>query len=179
MWIPVIGYEQFYHISDGLNVKALEQKSIAKDGRRMNHRKEKILKPYISKGENRYYNVKFRKINGCKEKTFMLHRLLAIHFIPNPDNKPHVNHINGIKTDNRIENLEWVTRSENAKHSIKIGLQIPFKGEENGCSKLTEKQVLEIREIGKSKTLKEIANTYGVSITLVSDILNRKIWKHI
>lgn len=179
IWVPIIGHECFYEISNTLKVKSLEQKGLGKDGRRLNHRKEKILKPYISKGVNRYYNVKLRKEKGQKEKTYMLHRLIALHFIPNPLNLPVVNHINGIKTDNRLENLEWCTRSENAKHSIRIGLQIPFKGEENGCSKLTEEQVLEIRSIGKTKTLKNIASMYGVSYTTIWNVIKRKKWSHI
>lgn len=74
------------------------------------------------------YKILGTKVNkfGYKEvalskdgrtKTVLLHRLIAIHFVPNPDNLPVVNHKNGIKTDNRIENLEWVTRSQNTKHA--------------------------------------------------------------
>lgn len=75
---------------------------------------------------NGYIQIGLRK--NDRQKQFVVHRIVANTFIENPLNKPTVNHINGIKTDNRIENLEWNTQSENIKHSFKMGLSSIPKG---------------------------------------------------
>jgi len=113
-----------------------------------------------------------------------IHRLVAQAFIPNPLNLPQVNHNTktGDKTDNRSWNLEWATDEQNRNHAKKNGLFFKgSKGESHNLSKLTEKEVLEIREIHKNnrKNYKETALKYNVSTATVGKIVVRILWKHI
>lgn len=109
----VIGYEGLYIIDNLCNVVSLPKVQ----GRRV-HNKYKILTPKLSR--TGYYEVALAR--DGKMRTFLLHRLMAQHFVPNPDNLPQVNHKNGIKTDNRIENLEWCTKRENIIHAFENNL---------------------------------------------------------
>jgi hypothetical protein len=110
-----------------------------------------------------------------------VHRLIAKKFIPNPENKPQVNHKNGIKNDNRVENLEWVTPQENVRHAFGSGLMNSCKGERKPSNKLTEKQVIEIRAkyIPHKYGLVKLAIEYGVRQKTIWSIIKRKKWKHL
>lgn len=100
-------------------INGYENYLISKSGLVYSIKAKKLLKPTIDyKG---YYRVKLYSKGSTK--TFRVHRLVAINYIDNPDNKPQVNHINGIKTDNRVSNLEWATNTENTIHAIKNGLR--------------------------------------------------------
>lgn len=105
-WKDVPGYEGLYAISDLGNIKSFYT--------------NKILKPSIDK----FGYCRFSATKNKKQKTLRIHRLVGELFIPNPENKPQINHKNGIKTDNSKDNLEWVTDSENKKHAYQEGLMI-------------------------------------------------------
>ncbi len=110
-----------------------------------------------------------------KSKSILGHILTAKAWIPNPENLPQVNHKKGIKTDNRIWELEWSTSSHNIKHSFKMGLS--KKGEEHGISKLTNKQVLDIFHSKEKRSC--IMEKYCISLTTVKSIKLGKTWSEI
>lgn len=120
-WRDIAGYEGKYQVSNLGNVRALDF-----------HREGKIETLRQKKCKDGYYQVALSK--DCKAKYFRVHRLVAQAFISNPENKPLINHINGIKTDNMAENLEWCTLLENKHHAIATGLEKNL-GHENHNSK--------------------------------------------
>jgi len=114
-FIDIIGYESLYQISNFGNVKSLPKG----DG---NGNRERLLKIEVQKKSATNYG----RVALCKEgiiKRFQVHRLVAVHFMPNPDNKPFVNHIDNNGENNHILNLEWCTQVENMAHSSKQGRQ--------------------------------------------------------
>lgn len=130
--------------------------------------------------KNGYKNIYLYLKDGTR-KYFKVHRLILNTFSPIKDSENfQVNHINGIKDDNRLENLEWCTRSENLLHAFSIGLEEKPSGEKNPNHKLNFKEVLEICEkIKKKQPILSIANEYNVSKSTISHIKNKRIWKEI
>lgn len=133
---------------------------------------------YQSVNRDGYKVVGLWKDNKSTAKT--VHRLVALAFIPNPENKPCVNHIDGNKQNNHVSNLEWMTYSENTIHSFKNGLQIPLKGEDVSVALHTNEQVHEICKLMEQGLRNiEITQNYGYSKSLLKNIRNGDSWEHI
>jgi hypothetical protein len=151
--------------------------TLYEDGRVFSHKSDRFLKSGGIKG----YRAIFLK-EGGKLRSYLLHRLLAKAFIPNPSDKPQVNHINGRKSDNRLENLEWVTSGENNLHALRTGLRIQPVGESCGAARLNSFQVRRMRfikEIVPKIRNRKLEQLFGCSNANVNSILTRRTWKHI
>ena len=158
IWKDISGYEGLYQVSNMGKVRSLDRTIVYKNGQRHFYR-GKILKP--GKGANGYIYVKLGK-NG---RDTGVHRLVAEAFIPNPDSKPDVNHINGVKSDNRTSNLEWCTRAENMEHCKKV------------LQKQTGRAPIKIRCVETGETfssLSEAAKKYTLNIPHLSEIITKK-----
>jgi hypothetical protein len=174
-WRYIVGYEKLYKINDNGDIIRLARECVDKNGVKKKL-KERILSQ--SKTQEGYLKVCLTK--NKKETTKLVHRLVAEAFIENPENKPQINHKNGIKTDNRLDNLEWCTRSENIKHSYYSKLRKPQIGSSHGISKLKERDVISIRKsLSDGECQYILADIYGVDQSLISKIKTGLIWKHV
>lgn len=163
IWKDILGYEGIYLVSNKGRVK------------RIMHRKNVTNKIINSTKKANDYIFVCLTLNGIN-KDFKTSRLVAIAFIPNPENKPQVNHLNG-KDDNTVESLKWNTSKENIRHAWDTGLSKPKIGELNGNSVLNEKDVLEIRASSLSPL--ELSYKYNVLREQIYKVLRRERWKHI
>lgn len=163
IWKDIPGYNGQYKVSNLGRVKSLKGKV------------ENILKPYLNKDG---YGVLGLFSMPMVQKKHYIHRVVAESFIPNAHNKKEVNHKSGDKMDNRVVNLEWVTKAENLKHAHRTGL-INIKGEGHGRSKLTKQNIAEIRSrLKNGSTQSSLAKEFGVKQPLISKIKLGILWSH-
>ena len=176
VWLPVPCFEHGYMVSDlgrFMSIERIANEPIRNLVRVISQRE---IKPTLNRG--RYLYVTFFKDQKGHSKS--AHRIVAAAFVPNPENKKEVNHINGIKTDNRAVNLEWVTASENAQHAIRTGLKTKI-AEANPSAKLTNAKVKEIRALYEAggTSYAKLAKIYGVGDRAIACIIKRIKWKSV
>lgn len=162
IWKDVPNYEGLYQISNLGRTKSCAHKVKCCGGFRI--QPEKILTNCF---DGNYYHVTLFKNN--KRHILLVHRLVAMAFIPNNENKRTVNHIDGNKLNNNVNNLEWATHSENNKHAFKIGLTVPHDG---GTSKPILEYDLQGNFIREYKSTNEAARILHVSTGNIWSALN-------
>jgi len=170
-WKPIPGFSR-YEASNLGNLRSLNYKKTGK---------VKLIKPAISGG----YLKTMLLSDGGKYYSWNVHKWVALAWL-GPRLEFEVNHKNGLKTDNSVVNLEYCTRSQNVQHAFDNGLILPRKGKDNNLSKLTEQQVIEIREHvknhkGRYYGRKELSAKYGVAECTIKEVVNRRrnIWSHV
>lgn len=165
MWKDIPDYDGDYQESNFGRTKSFK------------NRKEKILKPLLN--DNGYLKVILSK--SGKATYYYIHNLVDMLFIPNPENKPQINHIDGCKLNNHFENLEYLTDKENLDHAVKLGLI--KSGEDNYQAKLTAEQVREIRKLyvkGSSEFgYGGLAKLYNVGKATIEDVVNYRSYKNV
>lgn len=176
-WKFIQGYEGLYEVSTTGQIRSSERKvpMISRHGNPyMMTIHEKLLAPDVS-GE-------YLRVTLCKDgktERLSIHRIVAMTFMSNPENKKHVNHKDGNKYNNAVENLEWSTASENQKHAFETGLQKRTPGTLSPLAALTKEQVQVIRKkyVPRKYTQDRLAEEFGVTRGVIKDLLNGKTYK--
>lgn len=171
---PVVGYEGYYEVSNLGNVYAIDRLVYNSKGYYENRKRKKLTFLYTKHG---YVHVSLSK-NNIKKRV-SVHRIVASAFIPNPENKPQVNHLDLNKKNNKIDNLEWTTALENNRHA-QYNKANCF-GESHHKAKLSVEMVKEIRFIINTGiyTNAEIARVYMVSAANIREAICGKTWKNV
>ncbi len=149
---------------------SLNDYEVTREGQVINKHTGHTLKP---KHNTTHYC--YVRIGG---KNYLIHRLVAEKYIPNPENKPQVNHKDGNKDNNHVDNLEWTTAKENKTHAVDH--ELVASGTQIVHSRLTEEDVRFIRaNAKKTMKIKDLAAKYHVSVRTISNIVNHRTWNHI
>lgn len=168
--VPVEPFNEYYEISNRGRLRVLKG--------RQGTQKGKILKPVANRSTNIRYQYTF-KAPGAQPSTQLVHRMVALAFIPNPDDLPEVNHKDGDGLNNCVDNLEWVTRQENMKQAWETGLM--KRGADNHATKLTDDQIREIRRraTDEGESQRKLALEFGISASHCSNIVSGKARQYV
>lgn len=173
IWVKVKGYEEYYEVSSFGRVRTIEKVIEIKSRAgwsRLHPVRSKIK--VANKTKAGYFTIAL--VVNNKTITTYLHRIIAEAFIANPYSDKVVNHKNGIKSDNRLVNLEWCTSSHNNQHAIDLRLRSPRSGH------LNERSILQIREMVKQGVSNlVIAKLLGVPVSVINRFINGHSYKYL
>ena len=179
-WQKIEGYKPIYEVSDQGRVRSIARPTPSRGGSVYN-RKEKYLSPGNVRG---YLQVVLFAEDGTKKKE-SVHRLVATAFIPNPENRSEVDHINGDRTDNRAENLRWATRKENCNNPVSINRWQKRKGELSRNKRGIRAYTLDGKLVGEWPTITMAAKETGTGRVGISAVArgkrkttNNLIWEY-
>lgn len=174
VWRAIPGYEGLYEASTEGRIRSLDRLITGKNGvtKRFSGR---VLKPVK---QNAGYLALGLSKDGIVTTT-LVHRIIATTFIENPGNLPEVNHKDGVKDNNALTNLEWMSRVRNIRHAMGMGL-IQGLGENNPAAKLSDSDARAIKELSRyCLHPKELAAVFGVKPSTITDIQLERSWQHI
>jgi len=173
-WVEINGWEGLHRISSFGRISSLCN-SVRKIARPM--KVEKILKPHLNSYTGYYAYVFSDWGRGGKDKRMNIHRVVALHFIPNPNNFPEVNHKDGNKINNKVDNLEWVTREQNIQHGFKNNLIKTLSGEKAHNNVLSNEQVLFIYNY--KGNLRQMGRDLKIPYSSIAGIRNGTSWNSV
>ncbi len=178
IWKDILGYEGYYQISNKGNIRSVFRIIKRQNGVIFNIPSQEKIQSFDTEG---YKTIGLNK--NSKKKTCKIHRLVAINFIPNPNNLPEVNHKDLNKLNNNLNNLEWSTGEDNRNHAIreyrKLGINIYGNSHLNRKTLITVDVVKEIRYLFNNNicSIRKIAKNFKIHVKTASDIVNRRTWK--
>lgn len=179
IWKSVVGWEGIYEVSNFGQVRSISRLIARQDGSTQRFR-QCILSP--RKNSTGYLIVTLSDLSNGRRATVRVHRLVAEAFIPNPMSLPEVNHIDSDRANARVDNLEWVTPSQNRYHGYHFGsVSLPRRiGEKTSSAKLDAGKVLEIRLLAsRGVSSRQLAKKYAVNKTTILRLLSGETWSHV
>lgn len=173
IWKSVSGYDGIYEVSNLGEVRCLLKSSNGK----IYYRETPLILSKHFNNRTGYYSIQFGEWGRRSHKRFPIHRLVALHFVENPNNLPEVNHEDGDKSNNKASNLSWATREQNIQHGFKNGLISTPKGVDHIFVKLTEEQVMMIFHSPTGP--RQLSRELNIPYSTVASIKNGSSWNHI
>lgn len=178
-WKPVVRWEGLYEVSNLGRVRSVSRLIKKQDGSLQRFRAHLLT---ARKNGTGYLTVSLSDLSNGRKATARVHRLVAEAFIPNPLALPEVNHIDSDRTNARVDNLEWVTPSQNRYHGYHFGaVRLPHrKGELTNSAKLSPPKVIEIKELAfRGLSSRQIARRFDVDKSTVLRVLHGSTWAHV